>query len=267
MKPDYLLATLGAAAASLATLAQDIPTRIRGVGAVRTARFRRPQAFRLLHTGKTRPTWITACRQSGRELEAQLEVHDPPFNQSVHGGHSRWIASAVQAAQRHGRFADCLGVKNSSSSTCARLPALARRPEARGRPGGSDRILRRKQGRVLQNGSYDNSAISSTSPAWQRPAHQDRCFQRTDEGSLRAWQAAVPHQGGRLNFACASCHTHNIGKHCAQCHHTIYGDAAHTGLRTQYLLQSLQLRFAECNLDTRTSPSAGSRPYTDLECS
>jgi sulfur-oxidizing protein SoxA len=48
---------------------------------------------------------------------------------------------------------------------------------------------------------------------------------------------------------------------------TPYGDAAHFPVyRTRYQLQSLHLRFIECNLESGTQAlQPGSRAYTDLE--
>jgi len=48
---------------------------------------------------------------------------------------------------------------------------------------------------------------------------------------------------------------------------TPYGDTTHFPVyRTKYELQSLHLRFIECNVDVRTQPlRPGSPAYTDLE--
>jgi sulfur-oxidizing protein SoxA len=73
---------------------------------------------------------------------------------------------------------------------------------------------------------------------------------------------------GRFNLACSSCHTYQIGLHLRGTVVTSpYGDAAHYPVyRTRYQLQSLQLRFAECNLAVRTQPlMPGSKAYTDIE--
>jgi sulfur-oxidizing protein SoxA len=75
-------------------------------------------------------------------------------------------------------------------------------------------------------------------------------------------------KAGRLNFACSSCHTHNVGQLVRGTHITTpYGDAAHFPVyRTKYMLQSLQLRIAECNLDSGVQPlRPGSAAYTDIE--
>jgi sulfur-oxidizing protein SoxA len=73
---------------------------------------------------------------------------------------------------------------------------------------------------------------------------------------------------GRSNLACSSCHTHRVGLQLRSTTVTTpYGDVAHFPVyRTRFQLQSLHLRFMECNLDTGTQPlKPGSRAYTDLE--
>lgn len=73
---------------------------------------------------------------------------------------------------------------------------------------------------------------------------------------------------GRSNLACSTCHTHQIGLHLRGTTVTTpYGDVAHFPVyRTKYQLQSLHLRFMECNLDSGTQALLpGSRAYTDLE--
>jgi sulfur-oxidizing protein SoxA len=73
---------------------------------------------------------------------------------------------------------------------------------------------------------------------------------------------------GRSNLACATCHTHRVGLQLRGTTVTTpFGDAAHFPVyRTRFQLQSLHLRFMECNLDSGTQPlKPGSRSYTDLE--
>ena len=269
-----LLAALGAAAASLATLAQDIPYR-----EYEALEQYEPRASGDLKLSGSYQYWKDPTnldyRMAGNPDEnwkLNWKFMDPPFNQSVHGGHF-----ALDRGERlfkllnaHGRFVDCLGVKKS------RLKHLrAGYPRWRAdlkHVAGLEEVIEycgAKQGRVLQNGSYDNSAISLylASLGNGQPIKIDVSNGPMKEAFERG-RRLFHTKAGALNFACASCHTHNIGKHLrGNVITTIYGDAAHYPVyRTQYLLQSLQLRFAECNLDTRTQPLLpGSRPYTDLE--
>lgn len=197
---------------------------------------------------------------------------DPPFNQAVHGGHF-----AVDRGERlfkqlnvYGGFAGCL---SDRSGNLKNLRAGYPRWRADlGRVAGLEEAIEHcgaKQGRVLQNGSYDNSAISIylASLGNGQPINIDVSagpMQASFERGRRLFHT----KAGAFNFACASCHTHNIGRRLrGNVITTVYGDAAHYPVyRTQYMLQSLQLRFVECNLDTRTQPlRPGSQPYTDLE--
>ena len=73
---------------------------------------------------------------------------------------------------------------------------------------------------------------------------------------------------GWTNFACGTCHVTFSGKHLrGQTPTTYYGDAAHwPTFRVKNELQSLHLRFTECNRSGGTQPIAiGSKEYTDLE--
>jgi L-cysteine S-thiosulfotransferase len=195
---------------------------------------------------------------------------DPPFNQSVHGGHFALDRGETLFAQLNlkGRFAKCLGggkLKNLRAGYPrwrADLKHVAGLEEV-------IEVCGNQQGRVLQNGSYDNSAISLylASLGAGQPINID-----VSRGSMKEAFERGRHlfhnKTGAYNFACASCHTHNIGRRLrGNTITTIYGDAAHyPAYRTQYMLQSLHLRFAECNLDARTQPLVpGSSAYTDLE--
>ena len=269
-----LLATLGAAAASLAALAQDIPYR-----EYEALEQYEPRVSGDLKLSGSYQYWKDPTnldyRMAGNPDEnwkLNWKFMDPPFNQSVHGGHF-----ALDRGERlfkllnaHGRFVDCLGVKKGQLKHLrAGYPRW--RADLK-HVAGLEEVIEycgAKQGRVLQNGSYDNSAISLylASLGNGQPIKIDVSKGAMKEAFERGRQRFHT-KAGALNFACASCHTHNIGKHLrGNVITTIYGDAAHYPVyRTQYLLQSLQLRFAECNLDTRTQPLLpGSRPYTDLE--
>ncbi len=195
---------------------------------------------------------------------------DPPFNKAIHGGHFALDRGETlfQQINVDGRFAKCLGggklkhLRAGYPRWRADLKHVAGLEEVIEYCGG-------KQGRVLQNGSYDNSAISLylASLGGGQPISID-----VSRGPMKEAYERGRHlfhsKAGAYNFACATCHTHNIGKRLrGNTITTIYGDAAHYPVyRTQYMLQSLHLRFAECNADARTQPLVpGSKPYTDLE--
>jgi sulfur-oxidizing protein SoxA len=202
---------------------------------------------------------------------------DPPFNASVHGGHfaadrGEAIFNELNTKGRGaGNFAACLGAKKGNlKGLRTRYPM--HRPELK-HVAGLEEVIERcaaKEGRVLQNGSYDNSAVSVyvASQSTGMPIK----INVTSPGPLKAaferGRKLFHTRVGRSNLACSSCHTHQIGLHLrGTVVTTPYGDAAHFPVyRTRYQLQSLHLRFAECNLATRTQPLLpGSRPYTDIE--
>jgi sulfur-oxidizing protein SoxA len=198
---------------------------------------------------------------------------DPPFNQAVHGGHFALDRGERLFLQLNlkGRFAACLGSKKGG------LPRLrATYPRWRDdlkHVAGLEEVIEvcgAKQGRVLQNGSYDNSAISLylASLGNGTPIAIDVTHEGPLHDAYERGRKLFHLKAGAFNFACSSCHTHNIGKYLrGSVITTPYGDAAHFPVyRTQYMLQSLHLRFMECNLDVRTQPLLpGSRAYTDLE--
>lgn len=198
---------------------------------------------------------------------------DPPFNASVHGGYfaADRGEEIFKALNRKGRFAACLGARKG------KLKGLRTQyPMARGdlkHVAGLEEVIEHcaaKQGRVLQNGSYDNSAVSvyvasqSTGMPIKIDVVKDGPLKLAYERGRKLFHMRV----GRSNLACSSCHTYQVGLHLrGTVVTTPYGDVAHFPVyRTRYQLQSLHLRFAECNLATRTQPLLpGSRAYTDIE--
>jgi sulfur-oxidizing protein SoxA len=198
---------------------------------------------------------------------------DPPFNQAVHGGHFALDRGEALFKQlnSNGRFATCLGArKGKLKGLRAGYPRWS---DELKHVAGLEEVIEHcagKQGRVLQNGSYDNSALSVYLASFSNgmPIAIDVTSSGPLKQAFERGRKLFHLKAGALNFACSSCHTHNIGKHLrGNIITTPYGDAAHYPVyKTQYLLQSLHLRFTECNLDTRTQPLLpSSRPYTDLE--
>ncbi len=198
---------------------------------------------------------------------------DPPFNASVHGGHfaADRGESIFQELNKTGSFARCLGAKKGGlKGLRTRYPMD--RPDLK-HIAGLEEVIEKcaaKEGRVLQNGSYDNSAVSVyvASQSAGMPIKIDVTSKGPLKDAYERGRKAFHTRVGRFNLACSSCHTHQIGLHLrGTVVTTPYGDAAHYPVyRTRYQLQSLHLRFAECNLDTRTQPLLpGSRAYTDIE--
>lgn len=198
---------------------------------------------------------------------------DPPFNASVHGGHFALDRGETifKELNRKGAFAACLGAKKGVlKGLRTRYPMF--RPELN-QVAGLEEVIERcaaKAGRVLQSGSYDNSAVSLYI------AHQSNglpiAVNVKSNGPLKAayerGRKLFHTRAGSLNMACSSCHTYQIGLQLRGSVVTSpYGDAAHYPVyRTRFQLQSLHLRFIECNLATRLQPLLpGSTAYTDLE--
>ena len=197
---------------------------------------------------------------------------DPPFNQSVHGGHFALDRGEVlfRELEAKTRFANCLGArKGDLKGLRAHYPMYW---NSRKRVVGLEEaieICAAKAGKELQNGSYDNSAVSLyvASKSAGMPLDID-----VSKGPLKAaferGRKLFHMRTGRSNLACATCHTHRVGQQLRSTFVTTpYGDAAHFPVyRTRFQLQSLQLRFMECNLDSGTQPlKPGSEAYNDLE--
>lgn len=198
---------------------------------------------------------------------------DPPFNSAVHGGHFALDRGEglYQALSRTGKFADCVGArKGNLKGLRTRFPVYRK---DLGHVAGLEEVIEHcatKQGEVLQNGSYDNSAVSLyiASKSQGLPMNIDVVKPGPLKEAFERGRTLFHTKAGRLNFACSACHTRNIGQLVRGSRLTTpYGDVVHYPVyRTKYILQSLQLRFAECNLDTGVQPlRPGSPAYTDLE--
>ncbi len=130
-------------------------------------------------------------------------------------------------------------------------------------------ICAEKQGMDLLNGSYDNSAISVYIGSYSNGMQMNV---NVKEGELKlAFERGEKlffMRTGWTSFSCGTCHVTFVGKYLrGQTPTTFYGDAVHfPTFRAKNELQSLHLRFTECNRSGGTQPIAiGSRKYTDLE--
>lgn len=197
---------------------------------------------------------------------------DPPFNSSIHGGHFALERGERLYAEldRKGRFAACLGAqKGNLKGLRTRYPMY--RNDLK-RIAGLEEVIAHcavREGRTLQNGSYDNSAVSLFVAS---KSHGMPIALRVSGGvmhdAFERGRKLFHTRTGRSNLACSNCHTHQIGLALRGTTVTTpYGDVGHYPVyRTRYQLQSLHLRFVECNLEAGTQPLVpGSRAYTDLE--
>jgi sulfur-oxidizing protein SoxA len=197
---------------------------------------------------------------------------DPPFNQSVHGGHFALDRGEdlFKELNAKGQFAACLGAgKGQLKGLRTRYPMFNAGLK---RVAGLEEVIEvcaAKLGRELQNGSYDNSAVSLyvANASNGMPFKLDVATGPLGQAFERG-RKLFHMRTGRSNLACATCHTHRAGLQLrATTVTTPYGDVAHFPVyRTRFQLQSLQLRFMECNLNSGTQPlKPGSGAYTDLE--
>lgn len=197
---------------------------------------------------------------------------DPPFNNTVHGGHFALDRgeSLYASLNRDGRFAACLGAPRGKLKGLRTQYPMYHKDLRR--VVGLEAVIEHcasAQDEVLQQGSYDNSAVSLyvASKSQGMPMRIDVAKGPMQEAFERGRQLFHT-KAGRLNFACSSCHTRNVGQLVRGSHITTpYGDVVHYPVyRTQYRLQSLHLRMIECNLDAGVQPlMPGSQSYTDLE--
>lgn len=197
---------------------------------------------------------------------------DPPFNSAVHGGHFALDRGEIRFNElnNRGKFALCLGAKQGSLKGLRTLYPRYRADLKK--VAGLEEVIEhcaKQRGVVLENGSYDNSAVSLyvANASNGMPIQID-----VSKGPMKdAWERgrkAYHQRSGRLNFACSSCHARNIGRHLrGNVLTTPYGDTTHYPVyRTRQELQSLQMRILGCNLLTGTQPlRPGSAVYTDIE--
>ncbi|WP_018871559.1 sulfur oxidation c-type cytochrome SoxA [Thioalkalivibrio sp. ALJ16] len=198
---------------------------------------------------------------------------DPPFDQSLHGGHLAEDRGAFLFAELNdnGAFAACLGAEDGDL-TGLRATQYPQFNEELGRIMNLEMMIEHcaaEQGKTLKHGSYDNSAISVYVATHSNgmPIEID-----VTEGELKKaykrGQERFHLRTGRMNLACASCHTTTAGERLrGQALTTHYGDAAHwPTYRTKDELQSLQVRFTECNRNSGTQPlQLGADAYNDIE--
>jgi sulfur-oxidizing protein SoxA len=197
---------------------------------------------------------------------------DAPFNDTLHGGHDAQDRGEELYTQLNakGQFAACLGAKKGELKGL-RLQYPQYRADMK-RVVGLEAMIERcadKQGTKLANGSYDNSAVSIYITAFSNgmPLKIDVSkgpLKQSFENGKRLFHT----KAGWTNFSCATCHVSVVGKNLrGQTPTTHYGDVAHWPTwRTKDELQSLHVRFTECNRNAGVQPlQLGSKEYTDIE--
>lgn len=231
------------------------------------------------HTG-TYPHWKDRSQlDPERVLSDELQwttnwkFMDPPFDQSFHGGHIAEDRGAELFAKLNdgNRFANCLGAKDGDL-TGLRANHYPHYNDDLGKVVNLEMMIEHcgaEQGMTLQHGSYDNSAISVYVATYSNdmPINID-----VTQGELKAaFERGMERfhlRTGRNNLGCASCHSTLVGQRLrGQALTTHYGDVAHwPTYRTKGELQSLHVRYTECNRNGGTQPLLpGSQPYVDIE--
>lgn len=197
---------------------------------------------------------------------------DPPFYDTLHGGHDAQDRGAELYKQliAKGDFAACLGARNGElKGLRLQYPQFN---QEMNRVVGMEAMIEHcaaKLGMKLENGSYDNSAVSVYITAFSNgmPLNID-VTQGPLKQSFENGKKLFHMKAGWTNFSCATCHVSLVGKSLrGQTPTTNYGDAGHWPTwRSKDELQSLHVRFTECNRNSGVQPlKIGSREYTDLE--
>ncbi|MBE0510723.1 MAG: sulfur oxidation c-type cytochrome SoxA [Gammaproteobacteria bacterium] len=198
---------------------------------------------------------------------------DEPYNDTLHGGHEAEDRGRQLFTQlnQNGSFAACLGAKEGDL-TGLRANHYPQFNRELGKVVNLEMMIEHcasKQGSTLMHGSYDNSAISVYVATYSNgmPINID-----VSQGELKAaferGKERFHLRTGRLNMGCASCHVSLPGQFLrGQGLTTHYGDAAHwPTYRTKNEMQSLHVRFTECNRNGGTQPlQIGAKPYVDIE--
>jgi sulfur-oxidizing protein SoxA len=200
------------------------------------------------------------------------KYREAPYDTSLHGGHEAQERGEELYKQLNakGEFAACLGAKKGDLKGL-RL-TYPRFDKEAGRVVGLEAKIEAcaaKQGMKLENGSYDNTAVSVYVTAFSSgmPIKIDVSKGPLKE-SFENGKKLFHTKAGWTNFSCATCHVSLVGKNLrGQTPTTHYGDASHWPVyRTKDELQSLHVRFTECNRNSGVQPlKIGSQEYTDLE--
>lgn len=200
------------------------------------------------------------------------KYRDPPYDETLHGGHDALERGAELYKQlnSNGEFASCLGAKKGNLKGL-RLTYPRFDKELGGIIGLEARIeyCAAKQGMKLENGSYDNSAVSIYVASFSNgmPINLD-VTKEPMKSAFERGKKLFHTKAGWTNFSCATCHVSLVGKHLrGQIPTTHYGDVGHWPTwRSKDELQSLHVRFTECNRNSGVQPlKVGSPEYHDLE--
>jgi len=207
------------------------------------------------------------------EWKLNWKFRNPDFDDSLHGGYFALDRGEelYSDLNKDGSFAACIGAKDGNLKGL-RANHYPHYDTSLGRVVGLEFMIEKcagEKGKKLVDGSYDNSSISIYVSSFSNgmPVNVDvssgpmkKAFERGKKTFHR--------KAGASNFACASCHVSMVGKFLRGQHLTTpYGDTTHFPTwRTKDEVQSLQVRFTECNRNAGVQPlKIGSKTYADLE--
>ena len=200
------------------------------------------------------------------------KYRDAPYNDTLHGGHEAQDRGEALFKQlnANGDFAKCMGAKNNNlKGLRMNYPQFNKEM---GRVIGMEAMIEHcagKQGMKLENGSYDNTSVSMYITGFSNGMPMKLDVSKGPlKDSFEHGKELFHMKAGWTNFSCATCHVSNVGKNLrGQTPTTHYGDAAHWPVwRSKDELQSLHIRFTECNRNAGVQPlKVGSQEYTDIE--
>lgn len=200
------------------------------------------------------------------------KYRDAPYDDTLHGGHDAQDRGAELYKQLNakGEFAACMGAKKGELKGL-RLTYPRFDKDMGGIIGMEAKIeaCADKQGMKLVNGSYDNTAVSVYITAFSNgmPIKID-VTREPMKSAFERGKKLFHTKAGWTNFSCATCHVSLVGKGLrGQIPTTHYGDIGHWPTwRTKDELQSLHVRFTECNRNAGVQPlKIGSPEYNDIE--
>lgn len=216
------------------------------------------------------PEWA-ASRE--HQWKLNWKFMDPSFDDSLHGGHVALDRGEALFRQidAGGAFAACLGARDGNLKGLRANHYPGYKPELKRIVGLEEMVKHcaKKQGIALDQGSYDNTAVSLyvTSFSNGMPISIDVATEPL-KAAFERGKERFHTRVGATHFSCATCHVTLVGKSLrGQVLTTPYGDVAHwPTYRTKDELQSLHVRFTECNRNAGAQPlRPGSPAYTDIE--
>jgi len=223
---------------------------------------------------KLNPEWAAS---KDNQWKLNWKFMDASADDTLHGGAVALDKGEVlyRDLNKDGRFGACLGAGKGEPKVALKGLRANHYPQYRKdvkRVVGLEEAIElcaAKQKVTLENGSYNNSAISIYVASFSQgmPINID-----VSKGPLKdAFERGKERyhlRVGANHFSCASCHVQMVGRSLrGQVPTSPYGDAGHwPSYRTRGELLSLHMRLTECNRNAGAQPlRLGALAYNDLE--